>query len=108
MTAIHLAALVIEVAGSLLLLSYVLVALTALIRRHGLERSRLLLADGAIFALGFKTGASLLKTLELGTWRQIGAFAAIFALRTVLKRAIAADKATLLRGSSRPLSKQLG
>ena len=97
MTAIHLAALAIEAAGSLLLLSYVMLALTALFRRHGLERSRLLLADGAILALGFKTGASLLKTLELGTWRQIGAFAAILALRTILKRAFAADKAALMR-----------
>ena len=62
-----------------------------------------LLADKAVFALGFKTSASLLKTLELGTWRQIGAFAAVFALRTVLKRAFAADKAALLRGSSGPV-----
>ena len=100
MIAIHLIALAIEAAGSLLLLGYVVVALTALLRQHGLERSRILLADGAVLALGFKTSASLLKTMELGTWRQIGAFAAILALRTVLKRAFAADKATLLRGSS--------
>lgn len=99
MSPIHLAALGIEAAGSLLLLGYVLAALLALLRRHGLERSRLLLADGAVFALGFKTGASLLKTLELGTWRQIGAFVAILALRTVLKRAFAAEKAALLRGA---------
>ena len=99
MIAVHLIALVIEAAGSLLLLIYVLVALTALLRQHGLDRSRILLADGAVLALGFKTSASLLKTIELGTWRQIGAFAAIFALRTVLKHAFAADKAALLRGS---------
>ena len=99
MIAVHLIALVIEAAGSLLLLSYVVVAVTALLRQHGLERSRILLADGAILALSFKTSASLLKTIELGTWRQIGAFAAIFAVRAVLKHAFAADKAALLRGS---------
>lgn len=97
MSPAHIAAIGIEAAGSLLLLGYVLAALLALPRRHGLERSRLLLADGAVSALGFKTGASLLKMLELGTWRQIGAFVAILALRTVLKHAFAADRAAVLR-----------
>ena len=97
MTPAHLAAVLIEAAGSALLLGYVLAALAALVRRHGLERSRLLLADGAVLSLGFKTGASLLKTLELGTWQQIGSFVAILALRTILKRAFAAERATLLK-----------
>ena len=85
----------IEAAGSALLVGYVLAALLALARQHGLERCRLLLADGAVFSLGFKTAASLLKTLELNTWHQIGAFAAVLTLRTVLKRAFAAEKASL-------------
>ena len=93
-------ALAIEAAGSALLVGYVLAALFALARRRGLERCRLLLADGAVFSLGFKTTASLLKTLELNTWHQIGAFAAVLALRTVLKRAFAAEKARLARTAS--------
>ena len=90
-------ALLIEAAGSALLLGYVMAALLALARRSGLERCRLLLADGAVFSLGFKTATSLLKTLELNTWHQIGAFVAVLALRTVLKRAFAAEKASLSR-----------
>ena len=89
-------ALAIEAAGSALLLGYVLVALLALARQHGLERCRLLLADGAVFSLGFKTAASLLKTLELNTWHQIGAFVAVLTLRTVLKRAFIVEKASLM------------
>ena len=93
-------ALAIEAAGSALLLGYVGAALLALARQRGLERCRLLLADGAVFSLGFKTAASLLKTLELNTWHQIGAFVAVLTLRTVLKRAFAAEKASLARSAS--------
>ena len=82
-------------------MGYVLAALLALARQHGLERCRLLLADGAVFSLGFKTAASLLKTLELNTWHQIGAFAAVLTLRTVLKRAFAAEKASSPRPTPR-------
>ena len=94
-------ALAIEAAGSALLLGYVLAALLALARQHGLERCRLLLADGAVFSLGFKTAASLLKTLELNTWHQIGAFLAVLTLRTVLKHAFAEEKASLARNAPR-------
>lgn len=95
------AALVIEAAGSALLLGYVLAALLALVRQHGLEHCRLLLADGAVVSLGFKTAASLLKTLELNTWHQIGAFVAVLMLRTILKRAFAAEKASLENPSTK-------
>ncbi len=93
-------ALAIEAAGSVLLLGYVGAALLALARQRGLEHCRLLLADGAVFSLGFKTAASLLKTLELNTWHQIGAFVAVLALRTVLKRAFAVEKTSLARSAS--------
>ncbi len=93
-------ALTIEAAGSVLLLGYVVAALLALARQRGLEHCRLLLADDAVFSLGFKTAASLLKTLELNTWHQIGAFVAVLALRTVLKRAFAAEKVSLARSAS--------
>lgn len=53
-------ALAIEAAGSALLPGYVGAALPALARRRGLERCRLLLAEGASRSLGFKTAASLL------------------------------------------------
>ena len=94
--AAHTVAVLIEAAGSALLVGFVLAAGGALLRGGGgLERARLLVAEGAVLALNFKTGATLLKTLDLPTWDRIAAFAAILALRTALKRAFAAERAAL-------------
>ncbi len=90
-------ALLIEAAGSLLLLGFVLAATWAMLRGEGPERARLLVAEGAVLALGFKTGASLLRTLDLPTWSSIAAFAAILALRTLLKRVFVAEQRSLAR-----------
>lgn len=87
--------MMIEAAGSVLLLGYVLLAVLVLARRRDLERCRVLLADGVVASLGFKTAASLLKTLELNGWHQIGTFVAVLALRTVLKRVFIAEKTSL-------------
>lgn len=81
-------ALLVEVAGSAYLTGYVLAALW---RLRGpslfrLEAARLLLAEGVVTSLSFKTAASLLKILEVQTWSQIGLFAAVLALRTLFKR----------------------
>lgn len=92
------AALLIEVVGSAWLLGYVLAALLALLRgpRSGrLERARLLIADGVVAALSFKVAATLLKTLGLQTWNQIGLFVVTLALRTLLKRFFSWEKRQL-------------
>ncbi len=89
----HLLEVLIEAAGNVLLVGFVLGACGALLRGGGAERVRLLVAEGAVLALSFKTGATLLKTLDLPTWDRIAAFAAILALRTALKRAFAAEQA---------------
>lgn len=57
------------------------------------------MVEGAVLALSFKTGASLLKTLDLPTWDRI---AAILALRTALKHASAAEQAALAGTERRP------
>jgi uncharacterized membrane protein len=49
------------------------------------QQARLLVADGAIMGLSFKVAATLLKTIGLRSWNQIAMFAAILALRTVIK-----------------------
>ena len=46
-------------------------------------------------ALGFKTAATLLKTLELRSWRAIAFFAAVFALRTFVKAGLTWERARL-------------
>jgi uncharacterized membrane protein len=93
--AAHAVAVLIEAAGSVLLVGFVLAACGALLRGGGPERARLLVAEGAILALSFKTGATLLKTLDLPSWDRIAAFAAVLALRTALKRTFAAEQAAL-------------
>lgn len=96
----HAVAVLIEAAGSALLLAYVLAALARLLGRNGVVRAQLLLAEGAVLSLGFKTGATLLRTIDLGTWHQIGLFLATLALRTLLKRAFAAERKAILRTGS--------
>ena len=88
-------AALIEFAGSLLIIGYILAAIFVLIRTRDLVRARLLVADGVITALSFKVAATLLKTIELHTWQQILIFAAIFALRTMLKRLFVWEKKQL-------------
>lgn len=88
----HGAAVLIGAAGSVLLAGFVFGACGALLRGEGPERTRLLVAEGAVLALSCKTGATLLRTLDLPTWDRIAAFAAILALRTMLKRAFTAER----------------
>lgn len=83
---IPLAAALIEFGGALVVAVAVIRALLALAAGRGTEPARLLVIDGALTALGFKTAATLLKAIELGTWRSIATFTAILTLRTVLKQ----------------------
>jgi hypothetical protein len=63
--AAHAVAVLIEAAGSFLLVGSVPAARAALAQGGGPERARLLVAKGAVLTLSFKTGAALLKTLDL-------------------------------------------
>ncbi len=76
----------IEFAGALLIVGYIIAALFTLVRSGDIVKARLLVIDGAISGLSFKLAGTLLKTIELHTWQQIFMFFAIFALRTILKR----------------------
>ncbi len=78
----------IEMGGSLIIVAYVLAAVWTLLRSRttGITHARLLVAQGVLTGLSFKLAGTLLKTLLLVSWQQILVFAAIFALRTVLKR----------------------
>lgn len=77
----------IELAGALLIVAYCASAAVEFLRtRDPGGPGRLLIIEGALWGLNLKTAGSLLKTIELQTWAQIGAFAAILTLRTVIKR----------------------
>ena len=98
-------ALLVEMAGSLYLLGYVLAAFLALLRgppQERLDHARLLIADGVIVS----RAGTLLKILEVQTWNQIGLFAAMLALRTLLKRFFTWERGQLTRrqGTAQPRS----
>ncbi len=82
----HAGVLLIDLIASVVIAAYVVAAMVNLARDGGVDQARLLVAEGAVLGLSFKVAATLLKTLELHTWQQILMFAAIFALRTVLKQ----------------------
>ena len=83
------AAVLIEFGGSLVIAVACLRGLAAMVTgfgsHHAVVKGRLLVADGVVTALGYKTAATLLKTIELRSWSSIGMFAAILTLRTVVK-----------------------
>jgi uncharacterized membrane protein len=85
-------AALIELAGALIIAAYAVRAGYSLLRGASIEYARLVVANGALAGLNFKVAATLLKTLDLQSWQQISMFAAIFALRFILKRAFQADK----------------
>ncbi len=89
----------IEFAGALLIVGYCIAGLVELIRSRDLAATRLLVIQGSLWGLSLKTAASLLKTIELHNWEQIAAFAAIFALRTLVKQVMTWE-ATILEGQS--------
>ncbi|GHO58578.1 DUF1622 domain-containing protein [Ktedonobacter robiniae] len=88
-------AAMIEFIGALLIIAYLLRSLVVLFKTGQVTGARLIVADGIITGLSFKLAGTLLKTIELRSWRQIAMFAAIFALRTVLKRWFAWERSHL-------------
>ncbi len=93
------AAVLIEFGGSVVIVVACLRGLAALViglgSRLAIVRGRLLVADGVVAALGYKTAATLLKTIELQSWASIGMFAAILTLRTVIKRVLVWEEGRL-------------
>ena len=93
------AAALIEFGGSLVIAAACLRGLAALARGRGalaaIVRARLVVADGVVAALGYETAATLLKTVELQSWTAIGHFAAVLALRTLVKRVLVWEEARL-------------
>ena len=95
------AAVLIEFGGSVIIAVACLRGLAAMAIGRGTHSAivggRLLVADGVIAALGYKTAATLLKTIELQSWSAIGMFAAILTLRTLVKRVLVWEEARLRR-----------
>lgn len=88
-------AAVIEFGGAIIITTGVVRALIALAAGESIGRARLLVIAGALSGLGFKTAATLLKAIELGTWHGIAVFAAIFTLRTFIKQVFVWERTRL-------------
>jgi len=61
-------------------------------RKSDIKTARMTVAAGAVWGLSFKVGATLLKTVQVHSWTQIALFAAIVAMRTVLKTVFTAER----------------
>ncbi len=85
-------AVLIEAAAALVIAAYCTAAFWSLMRRFDRRKAQALVAEGALNALGFIVCGTLLKTLVLKSWPQIGIFACVFALRTLLKRIFVAEQ----------------
>jgi hypothetical protein len=59
------------------------------------------MAGGVLAALGFMIAAALLKTIALHNGPQIGMFAFVVALRTLMKRVFAREQAASTRCGQR-------
>jgi uncharacterized membrane protein len=82
----HVGVVLIDLVGGLLIVGYVIAAWSTLLRSGVVAQARLLVAEGAVLGLSFKTAGALLKTLELRTGEQMAMFGAVLALRVLLKR----------------------
>lgn len=82
--------------GALAIAGYVLAAIISLISTRNIDRARLLVAEGVLTSLSFTIAATLLRTINLQTWRQILIFSVILSLRTVLKKMFAWEKTQIL------------
>jgi hypothetical protein len=99
-------ALTIQLLAAVVIAAHLVIALLALQRTRCIPLARLHAADGVIAALGLLTAATLLKTIELRTWTQIGVFAVVLALRVGLKQFFAWERHRIL--AREPTLRSLG
>jgi uncharacterized membrane protein len=96
----HAGVVLIDLIGGLLVVGYVAAAVVALVRTGAVGHARLLVAEGAVLGLSFKTAGTLMKALEVHTWDQIGLFGAVLALRVVLKQLFEWEKGRVGRANT--------
>ncbi len=97
---VHLASLI-ELAGALGIAGCCAAAVASLVMHRLPGRAQALVIEGSLWGLGLKTAASLLKTLVVHDWNGILAFAAVLALRTVLKRLFTWERQRIIGGAER-------
>jgi uncharacterized membrane protein len=88
---IRTSAAMIDAIAACMVAFYAFRSLRAAIARDTV-RARLLMADGVVGALTLSVAASLLKTIGLHSWHQIGMFAFVLAFRTAMKHVFALER----------------
>lgn len=108
MEAVSLLALGVDFCGTLVVLAMALFCLRDFLRAGGrpavLDPLRLRLAEGLVLALSFKTGAGVLRTITVGSFRQFTGLLLIVALRFFLGRVL---KGQLARRAAKATSPSL-
>ena len=89
-------ALPIQLLAGLVIAIHLTAALVAAAWTGSIPRARLTAADGILAGLGLITAATLVKTIELRTWKQIALFTAVLTLRILLKRLFAWERNRIL------------
>jgi uncharacterized membrane protein len=92
---------VIQFGAALLIAGYAAAAVATLARTGSVERARRVMADGVIAGLSLLVVAALLRMITLESWEDIGLFAVVFSLRTLLKRLFVWEEARLRRAPPR-------
>ncbi|HSF19821.1 MAG TPA: DUF1622 domain-containing protein [Vicinamibacteria bacterium] len=95
-------ALVLQVVAGQLLVAYLIVAIVGLALKRDLDHARRVVCEGILAALGFMVPATVLRTLVVRNWEEIGALAALLGLRIVLKKFFVWDRSQLI--SANPVS----
>ena len=88
---------VIQFGAALLISGYAVAAVVTLVRTRDVNQVRLVMAEGVINGLGVLVIGALLRVITLESWNDIGLFAAILGLRTLLKRLFLWQEARLRR-----------
>ncbi|QHG14686.1 DUF1622 domain-containing protein [Nostoc sp. ATCC 53789] len=94
-------AVIIQFLGSLAIAAYVFAAILSLVFRFNVYQARLIVAEGVVTSLNFMVAATLLKTINLRTWRQILVFSLILSIRIFLKKLFVWEKMQILTIKSR-------
>lgn len=79
---IHICILLIELAGTIVIVTSMVRGLIDFLRRD--DHTRLHLAQGIMLGLEFKLGSEVLRSVVVSSWSELGMLAAIMALRTAL------------------------
>jgi uncharacterized membrane protein len=94
---LSLLATLVDFGGTLVVAAVALACLRDFLRAGGapavLDPLRLRLAEGLVLALSFKTGAGVIRTVTVGTFKQFAALLLIIALRFFLGRVLKAEAA---------------